>query len=95
MSLYCFQYYLNYVSHKLKKTQSGPFITDSLREYRMTLKSRDAKFYMFLTVIQKHFFQINIFYKTFPALIYKQFLCYDVTIRTGLLSRLHLQKQAV
>ena len=38
--------------------------------------------------------RINIFYKTFPALIYKQFLCYDVTITTGLLSRLHLQKQS-
>jgi hypothetical protein len=59
--------------------KSGPFITDSLREYTHT----------------NFYFQINIFYKTFPALIYKPFLCYDVTITMGLLSRLHLQKQAV
>jgi hypothetical protein len=58
----------------------GPFITDSQWEYTHTF------FFLFL---------INIFYKTFPALIYKQFLCYDVTITTGLLCRLHLQKQAV
>ena len=42
----------------------------------------------------KYFFWINI-YRTFPALIYNKFLCYDVTITTGLLFRLHLQKQAV
>jgi hypothetical protein len=41
-----------------------------------------------LKAIQKHCSKINIFYKTFPGLIYKQFLCYDVTITTGLLSRL-------
>ena len=59
--------------------KSWPFITDSLREYTHTII----------------FFKINIFYKTSPALIYKQFLCYDVTITTDLLSRLHLQKQAI
>ena len=60
--------------------KNGPFITDNLREYTHT---------------NSFLFKINIFYKTFPALIYKQFLCYDVTITMGLLSHLHLQKQAV
>jgi hypothetical protein len=87
----------------------APLITNSLREYTPTkeflnrtngikkkrceiLHDSDAHTKKDIYCINKHTYVV---YKTFLALIYKQFLCYDVTITTGLLSRLHLQKQAV